>query len=235
MNGNTLKTGLEIATETVVIDTLNTTFPQSGGNADGTARMIPKTSIVDDLLKGHRKRDIPYGAGGQRRTAVANSNHPYLSNLVEEAVQDATLEWYGTNEQLMDYKIKQELQDWKMNRRSSFLLNAPYQDNQHRHLAFYTSQVPVEIVSVVPNLAPNFFCAETDECMIISTDVCVVLEEGDQEVVVLNGVRNGLRSAVGDGSFLAAVPSEHQLPESQKKKRRRTASSSNLRVRIVEV
>jgi len=246
MVGNTLKTGLEIAAETVVIDTLNTTFPRTAdGSASGTGRVgsIPsQNSMAHDLLKGHRQR---HGGGIGVRRQLESSDHyhgRYLPGMVEKAVHQATMEWFHNEPQEeMEFKVTKELQNWKMNRPVGAGDASPlhHKDNQgrHRHLAFYTRQVPVEIVSIVENLAPNFFCSETDECMIVSTNVCVVLEEGDNEAVVLGAVRDGLRTSIGDGSFLAAVPPEHELPGTQRKQRRTkttkttsTASSSILRV-----
>lgn len=80
---------------------------------------------------------------------------------------------------------------------------------QRRQLAHYTDSIPVTINSVTDNP----LCAGSAQnprimCAIVSSTVCVVLEDGDDP----NGVRAlmiaGLRQAVDSGDFLRRIPAQ---------------------------
>ena len=78
-----------------------------------------------------------------------------------------------------------------------------------RKLAYYTDLVPAKINSVTDNP----LCvgsAENPEimCAIVSSTVCVVLEDDDDPEAVRALMIAGLRQAVDSGDFLRRIPAE---------------------------
>ena len=76
-----------------------------------------------------------------------------------------------------------------------------------RRLAYYTDDIPVAINSVTDNP----LCAGSAQnprimCAIVSSTVCVVLEEGDDPTEVRALLIAGLRQAVDSGDFLRRIP-----------------------------
>ena len=79
--------------------------------------------------------------------------------------------------------------------------------SSRRHLAYYSDDYPVAINSVTDNP----LCAGQDQnpdikCAIISSTVCIVLEEGDNPSEVRALMIAGLREAVQTGEFLRRIP-----------------------------
>ena len=78
-----------------------------------------------------------------------------------------------------------------------------------RKLFYYTDDIPVTINSVTDNP----LCAGSAQnnqvmCAIVSSTVCVVLEEGDDPDEVRALMIAGLRQAVDSGDFLRRIPPE---------------------------
>lgn len=84
----------------------------------------------------------------------------------------------------------------------------------NRRLAFYSDSHQPSILSITDN---NFCFTSSDEeeeelnCSIVETEVCVVLEEGDDEEEVKDQLLDGFRSSFQDGSFEDALPSKEEL------------------------
>lgn len=78
---------------------------------------------------------------------------------------------------------------------------------QTRRLAYYTDDIAATINSVTDNP----LCAGSAQnsqimCAIVSSTVCVVLEEDDNADEVRNLMIAGLRQAVDSGDFLRRIP-----------------------------
>lgn len=72
-----------------------------------------------------------------------------------------------------------------------------------RRLAFYSYEHPVEVTSVVESM----FCANpTQDCVVVSTTVCVVLEDADDPKVVRTNLINGFRESIDGGGFNEVIP-----------------------------
>jgi hypothetical protein len=87
------------------------------------------------------------------------------------------------------------------------LLNPSHRRNdgrvRRRRLAFFSDDNPVEITSVVGSM----FCANpTQECVVVSTTVCVVLEVVDDPEVVRTNLINGFRESIDGGGFNEVIP-----------------------------
>jgi hypothetical protein len=82
--------------------------------------------------------------------------------------------------------------------------------HHHRRLAYFTDDIPVIINSV----SDNPLCNGSEQnqeirCSIVSSTVCVVLEEDDDPNVVRTILITGLRTAVDSGEFLTRIPPEY--------------------------
>lgn len=81
--------------------------------------------------------------------------------------------------------------------------------SMRRHLAYYSDDLPVTINAVTDNP----LCEGQEEnpdiqCAIISSTVCVVLEEDDDPAEVRALMIAGLREAVQTGEFLRRIPAD---------------------------
>jgi hypothetical protein len=75
---------------------------------------------------------------------------------------------------------------------------------RRRRLAFYSDEHPVEITRILESM----FCPDpTQDCVVVSTTVCVVLEVGDDQEVVRTNLINGFRESIEGGGFNEVIPS----------------------------
>lgn len=210
-NGNTLKTGLLIATRTIAIDILNSTFPQQRMLREhetdeyGTTASTSSSSIIMVAPPAHRHWPIQ----GDAVVQVPETKHVSLSFFRD-----------------LDAPAKQNPDDFKrqaVRLPSGWIGTGPAAATTttmsqssfgaDRRLVFFTDDYPVVITSV----SENFLCEKdtpTTECAIVSTTLCVLLEDGDDRQVVREGIIVGLDASLSDGSFLDAIPPENRLPES---------------------
>jgi hypothetical protein len=191
---NTLKTGLLIATRNITIETLNETYPR-----DGAERLLRRRSKQQNQWsffggKGGREAALQYDGFGKRvfRHVVPLKDFEYAPMISEN-----------------DVEAKQP-ENTKGRRRTVVL---PSDDrhsdsNVSRRLVFYTDDYPVIINAIVDNP----FCEAGVSCSIVSSTVCVLLEEGDDEEEVRDVLVDGIREAILNGDFEAAIPPENQLP-----------------------
>lgn len=185
--GNTLKTGLLIATRNVTIETLNTTLPR-----DESRRRLSQRNRQQNHYRDHGF--VPGSSGGTLQ----------VTDLGRFPLVDQDISFETEVIPLDDLqKITQ------LRRRMAYL---PIWDatDYRRRLAFYTDQFQPVINSIIDNP----FCENLPEfgCAVVDSTVCVLLEEGDDEAMVQTVLLDGIEQAIQDGSFQAAIPPEHQLP-----------------------
>jgi hypothetical protein len=76
--------------------------------------------------------------------------------------------------------------------------------SRKRHLVFYSDEYPTEILAILDEP----FCPSENpstRCALVSSRVCVVLEEGDDEAFIRSVLLAGLREAINNG-FETAIP-----------------------------
>ena len=198
-NGNTLKTGLEIAGRTVTIDILNTTFPRE----DLQAEQDQGAQEQDlHLFREHHPNKRRYGGhngGNERRERKLEDFYAAMERgMASTFGHDTALTMLDSSKDVWSPRV-QDLQNRHLETRS-------------RRLVFYTDEYPSEVVDIIELDNPiieNRLCEEGANCMIVQQISCVVLEEGDNEFVVRLALQNGLRQAVNNGDFAAAIPPEH--------------------------
>jgi hypothetical protein len=162
---NTIKADLITATNEVVINTLNETFPETAVGTEAMSR---------------NKR-----FGGRRRLEG-----------VDRAVELAVVDLVGkdtANEMMAAYQgnILDEAPGYVFDGR--LLLHS-----RRRHLVFYSDNYPAEISAILDDP----FCLTIDPlvlCALVSSQVYVVLEEGDDENFIRMVLIDGLREAINSG------------------------------------
>ena len=202
---NTLKTGLEIATRTVLISILNSTFPEFGvagsairGGGDTGLPNLDVTSFFEfkDQLRNHRQHQsfLPH----QRKLLS------WEASVVEEAVVIAI----GDAPETVSYVHRVMTLD------SGQPPLAPAQRRLRgsRQLVVYTDDVPIEITNIID--APSIVCPPSPNpfarCAVVSTTVCVILGPNDDEQAVRLAISDGLAASFRNGQFQNAIPAEHQ-------------------------
>jgi len=109
-------------------------------------------------------------------------------------------------------KLKKVKKEWETSMR-----NINDDVNVDRRLVFYTEELPADITRI--NDTNDLVCGATTidttdafMCTIISSSVCVILEDGDDEDTVRTAVVDGMSEAFTNGDFVANIPDE-LLPE----------------------
>ena len=77
--------------------------------------------------------------------------------------------------------------------------------SRRRHLVFYSDDYPAEIIAILDD--PS--CLTSDPsvlCALVSSQVFVVLEEGDDEDFIRMVLIDGLRDAINSGLFNDLIP-----------------------------
>jgi hypothetical protein len=82
-----------------------------------------------------------------------------------------------------------------------------------RRLVYYTDNLPPTVTDVVD----DSFCtgqgsgenSTAVRCAFVSTEVCVVLEAGDDPAAIEKAIDDGFRIAILDGSFFGAIPADN--------------------------
>ncbi|KAG7350458.1 hypothetical protein IV203_009818 [Nitzschia inconspicua] len=206
--GNTLKTGLIIATRNVTIETLNTTFPrdESGRRLQQQLQRnhwpLESSKSVDAFLAfrpydRYITHDIVSAANSGTTTQVTDLGRFRLGDEVAKVEPTPMAEG-------IDYQHTQG------HRRAAYLPIGAF-DEDARRLSFYTD----EFEPLVNSIFENPFCDTGIQCMIVDSTVCVLLEEGDDETMVRAALLGGIEQSIRDGSFQAAIPPENQLPSGE--------------------
>lgn len=195
---NTLKSGLETATSTVVINILNETYPMVLTSPLQQQAQLPRTYRVDYSKLRPYKFRYPYG--GRRLSAVT------------EATERAVLTLIGENSNSRDkfHAIMQEL-TYEPTHSTGTRRLSPSQPlpsfRGRRRLVYYTDDIPVEINWIVDNPV----CPSNNpvmQCAIVSSTVCVILQDGDDPAMVRQVLIDGIREAIANGEFEAAIPND---------------------------
>ena len=209
-NGNTIKAGLEVATETTVINILNTTS-------------WPWTKSSSAI----RTANIPKQVGLEKNKVVAAST----SSKGGEEDEEATLRYYELvpagkrnvddtvgNGGMTFMLLSQNPQRQRLLKQGGFSSDNHLQQrkqqlsrgvNYRRNLVYYTSN-NVEITDVEDSNQQSA-CPSGLNCMIVSSVVRVTLEPGDDPQVVTQTIEEGLQQSYQDGSFFAGIPEDTVL------------------------
>lgn len=227
---NTLKTGLQEATRAIVIQLLNETYPRTARAQP--AQLVPKTQSVSHdpnnwkwrtrthqrhdpnnwkwktSATSHDPQDWTWGlhlGGTRRRLAV-----------LRHAASQADAVALGINMEMYSIRIHEEVAQMynttKRKRRRYLLQHESSYIRKSRRLVYYTDAIPVEIPIVIDN--PN--CPSNDvnnsentiRCAIVSSNLCVVLEVGDDAAAIRSTLINGLSDAIDSGEFEDLIPQE---------------------------
>ena len=203
-NGNTLKTGLEIATWRTLVDTLNQTSNATNSSSSSRARQRRTSQAL------RRTQE-------EIQAAAKAIQHNY-SKGVTRALDMAISDYYGVDDadRLLDdflyglYAPVRISSSGQRRWRRQLTQWYAYQ-SRHRTLAYATKSLPPNITDVIEDP----FCPQPDqatlECAIVVTDVCVILETGDDEGAVQQVILSGFQKALSNGEFFARVPSENLI------------------------
>mmetsp|Transcript_3135 Transcript_3135/g.5932 ORF Transcript_3135/g.5932 Transcript_3135/m.5932 type:complete len:571 (-) Transcript_3135:129-1841(-) len=203
--GNTLATGLILATRNVTIETLNSTFPRSGSRRR--------------LRKSLQRNHWPIQSSTKINTFLAfrpyelrNISHSLRPSMVQ--VTDLGRFRVAGHYTVSGLESSSRLHvDTEVRRRAVVLPKAPSTEKGskgQRRLVYYTDQYE----PVINTIFDNAFCEDLQgfSCAVVDSTVCVMLEEGDDEEEVQAGLLDGIEQSILDGSFQEAIPPEHQLP-----------------------
>lgn len=164
---NTVKADLITATNEVVKNILNETFPETVVSTEATSRM---------------------GRFGERRRLEG----------VDRAVELAIVDLLGketANEMMAAYQgnILDEAPGYLFDGR--LLLHS-----RKRHLVFFSEEYPTVINAILDEpFCPATIVDPMVLCALVSSTVCVVLEEGDDEDFIRMVLIDGLRDAINNG------------------------------------
>ena len=163
--------GLIAATEVLVVEILNSTFPRD----DGSITMRKKIF--------HQTYAEMYAGGAQFQALTKH----FIDNdfkMVKSQPDPIYLEMAQPN-------------DWKDGDRKLAYLEEASQN--HRNLVYWTPLYPVEITDVEDVL--NQACPAGVNCMKVFSTVNVVLEEGDSAQEIEDAIKDGVQTAFSDGTF----------------------------------
>jgi len=187
---NTIKADLIQRTEVVVREIIDEAYPDE----NSVARMPEAGAVVTIDSPGLR-----YG-----RFVRDEGNRRHLSAGLDRAIEFALADRFGSDiaRDLIDTYQEQIVNEWTPKRRN--MARFPNSYNNERNLVFYSDDFPAEI----PFIIDDPFCPRLNpltRCAIVSSRVCVVLEEGDDEEMVQQVLIDGLREAINSGSFIPPV------------------------------
>lgn len=218
--GITIKDGLISATEVVVVDILNTTYPrEEDANNDippDTATLPPTdgmTSVPEEGLTAEGPTDPPTTAG----------NDPFMPPMEDVDENNDTFMPPTTRKRMFRKKRKQK-RKWAAEKRAHTRNNGlpksgplnrhlvkleaqssnewglhQKQQQQSRSLVYYTPLNPVVITDVEDVL--DQACPEGINCMRVVSTIYVTLEEGDDADEIMDTIRSGFQASLQDASF----------------------------------
>eukprot|EP00986_Skeletonema_menzelii_P011010 scaffold5539_cov81-Skeletonema_menzelii.AAC.2 len=213
-NRNTIKDGLEVATETAVINILNTTsWPWTKSSSSIRIANIPKKV-------GLEKNKVVAAATSieveEEEELVVELPHlirydelvPVEKRNVDDTVGNGVMSFMLLNQKPRRQRLlKQDGFSSDNQRQQKRLLSRG--TNNRRNLVYYTSN-NVEITDVEDSNQQSA-CPPGLNCMIVSSVVRVTLEPGDDPQVVTQTIEEGLQQSYQDGSFFAGIPEDTVL------------------------
>ncbi len=216
MVNNTLRTGLLVATRNITIEILNSTFPRTpklgaGAQANSSAAIFQKFLLMLQQPSDSRNA-IRQPNGGNRRTLEDRSG------IVQIAIEHALTDLYPNSnaKRLLQSQID------GMYRRNALLVETkidlsremvvvPMGRRGSRRLVYYSDAFPVTINDIFDNpICPKNTTPPT-LCAVVSTTVCVLLENGENATTVDNLLLQGFQNAVNKGLLQDAIPPENQV------------------------
>ena len=182
--------GLVIALENVTIETLNASFP-SGGR----------------LLQQRELR------GSRHATAVSDSKlrrqWPTHGLIVPLEVFGSRLP-PGFIIEVPDSGVEGDGRDLAYMPKS--LHQGSSRPHLSRKLVYYTDDFPPEVEAIIDNPYCPTPTPDVTKCQVVTSIVCVILEEGDDPIVVRQTLTGGIQASIQSGAFEEAIPNEHRLP-----------------------
>ena len=215
-NDNTLKTGLIEATEALVIRILNETFPR-------VARAQPAQFAAPKAEVKHAHHDPNDWEWKKPPTATSHNPHDWSWSdiggrrrlpVLREAVARADAAVLGVDIDMYSFTIQDELSGMFNGTRRNRRLHASDTSSYirgSRRLVYYTDEFPVEIPIIIDNPicpANNENGVNTIQCAIVSSNLCVVLEAGDDSQMIRRALVDGLSNAIDSGDFEDLIAQE---------------------------
>jgi hypothetical protein len=185
MVNNTLKTGLIIAATDVTIGILNTSFPNN-----------------NRLLR--RKRWNPF---------IARNRQGLFERSWREHRLIVPLNYFqshfppGFVEQVLSGDDRRHLVSMPTQTGLT-----PSLAELTRRLVAYLDSVPPEIIQIIDNPFCPQQSSNNAKCAIVTSNVCVFLDAGDDRQEVQTALRTGMQQSINNGDFEAAIPEENRLP-----------------------
>jgi hypothetical protein len=193
-NENTIMEGLVAATEILVVDILNTTFPRDDGAAKLREHKIFHGTFAE------------FYAGQEQKGSAQTQAEAVLTKYFVDNELKMAHEQYGgflDMAQVPNEKRTNMRKQMKKQKRDSSrnLVSLPRaRSNQvERSLVYWTPIYPIEITDVEDVL--DQACPAGVNCMKVFTTVDVVLEEGNDAQAVSDAIKNGVETAFADGTF----------------------------------
>lgn len=188
MNGNygiTIREGLETATEAVVIEILNGTYPR-----DAMASMMSPGQGV--RTKFGQLRD--HALAGSH--ATSGRYHPAAESLPGEGVRmrvNGLPQEFGSRR---DLAILEPRRQPRSNRQFRSGNVGSLRRQRRRSLVYYTTEYPAVITEM-----EDVQCEPQTTCMRVRSRVILVLEEGDDPVMIEQEVSSRIQASIQDGSL----------------------------------
>ena len=182
MVNNTLKTGLIIAAADVTIEILNTSFPEN--NRLRHDRWNPFFAI-------HQRSSFQRSWRQQRLIVPLGYFQSHFPDGFIEQLQE------GGDRRLVHLPTQPD--------------QTTALEQLVRRLVQYLDSVPPEIIQIIDNP----FCpgqSSNTQCAIVTSNVCVFLDDGDDRAEVRTVLRTGIQQAINSGEFEAAIPEANRLP-----------------------
>lgn len=211
MEGNyglTIKEGLVVATETVVVNTLNATYPRDGSvppdqEQEDNVEAIGETSRFQVRVK------IP----GSISAKMSGGQEQTMDQGEEAAPQEAKENNYfhGARMRVEGLPagggLRRNLAALSNNGPQSLhsLSQLQHQDTNQPHpssrgLVFYTQDNPITITDV-EDVLDDPSCPFSINCMKVSSNIFVTLETGDNPKEIEGVIRSGIQNSFSDASF----------------------------------
>jgi hypothetical protein len=197
---NSLKSGLIEATRTTVINILNETYPRSNGESflPPSANEARKSIIAGQDNVEYMGQVMYY----------SDKNYRKLLQAAEEAdafVMNVNLATYRKE---MEDDMSNILKILSRSRRLLYMHDDRSFLRHTRRLVYYSDEFPVEITQIVDStFCPGQIANDFINCAVVSSNVCVVLEEGDNPIEVRATIVDGLKQAFTNGDFANNIPS----------------------------
>jgi hypothetical protein len=197
---NTLKSRLLIATGITVTKVLNTSYPEinrigapiNESNESGVMPDLSHVISIDRKSRIESDETIPQFWDWRFRRLVSpiESNSKNKISYLRAAFHE---------------KSEDTVEDVKYFKHSGFTPGTI----QRRRLVIFRDDVPATIQSISD--APLLLCPGNSKeknirCTIVSSTVCLILNENDDESQVRNIVIQGLAEAIDNGEFEANIP-----------------------------